>query len=121
MSVSINGSGNGTTIARGTSAAEFTSDDKSVAGNENWFSDAAQRLYATKPGTALHYLTDFDERCCQRYAAGSVKPPAYFLRALLRSEHGWQWLSAAMDGSTAEWWRDLQRAQRIAEKLKDEF
>ena len=76
----------------------------------DWFSDATKQLLPTKPGTCLHFLTGFEERTCQRYAAGSVRPPAYFLRALLRSPQGWTWLSATMDGSNVEWWRDQQAA-----------
>jgi hypothetical protein len=74
---------------------------------------AACTLLPTKPGTALHYITGFDERSCQRYAAGTVKPPAYFLRTLLRTDQGKQWLAAVMDGCDQQWWRDHQRAERI--------
>src|SRR6202034_3960466 len=97
-----------------TTAAEKSSSEKSdtsVGSDENWFSQACRALLEHKPGTALHYVTGFDERSCQRYAAGSVKPPAYFFRALLRSEQGWTWLAAAMDGSSASWWLDIQRAR----------
>lgn len=93
---------------------------KSVANDENWFFGACRQLYDGKPGTALHFSTGFDERSCQRYAAGTVKPPAYFLRALLRSEQGWTWLNATMDGSKAQWWRDLNGARKLAEQFKIE-
>lgn len=98
---------------------EKTTGDKSVADDENWFSDAVLLLYPEKPGTALHYIAEkqFDERSCQRYAAGTVKPPAYFLRALLRSPHGWQFLAATMDGSDVEWWRDVERARAIKDAI----
>lgn len=89
---------------------EFT-DGKSAV---DWFSQSARRLYPHKPGTVLHLTAELgDERLCQRYASGEVKPPAYFLRALLRSEHGWQWLSAVMDGSDAPWWLSLKRSAEI--------
>ena len=90
----------------------------SVAENEDWFSDACRGLYNGKAGTALHFETGFDERSCQRYAAGQVKPPAYFLRALLRSEQGQTWLNAIMDGSDAQWWRELQGALKLLETFK---
>jgi hypothetical protein len=84
---------------------------KSVANDCDWFSRACRWLYPLKAGTALYLTTGLgDERACQRYAAGTVKPPAFFLRALLRSDHGSQWLEAVMAGSNAIWWRDYQEA-----------
>jgi hypothetical protein len=99
----------------GISAVDESTDGKSAVGDEHWFSRAARILLPAKAGTALHYETGFDERLCQRYAAGHVKPPAYFFRALLRTEGGWQWLCAAMEGSDAEWFRQVKRGRRIAE------
>lgn len=90
----------------------------SAADDADWFSRAARALYPNKPGTALYWLTGLgDERLCQRYASGDVRPAAYFLRALMRGEHGEQWFSAIMDGCDAEWWRDVQRARRVAAAL----
>jgi hypothetical protein len=102
----------------GISAAGLPSDGKSAADDGDWFAKAAQALLPHKAGTALHYATGFDERACQRYAAGSIKPPAYFLRALLRSDGGWQWLAALMDGADPQWWRDIQRARLDSELLR---
>jgi hypothetical protein len=69
-------------------------------------------------GLALHYIAgteDFEERTCYRYASGARKPPAYFLRALLRSDQGSIFLAALMEGSTAPWWRDhLEAAGKAA-------
>lgn len=109
-----NAAGKSAVKTRGPSELEAT-DGKSAVGDENWFSEAAQHLYAgNKPGMALWLTTGLgDERACQRYAAGHVKPAAYFLRALLRSPQGWTWLCAAMDGSDAEWWRDVRYAYEI--------
>lgn len=91
-----------------------------VAESEDWFSDACRTLYDGKAGTALHFATGFDERSCQRYAAGTVKPPAYFLRSLLRGQQGWTWLNAAMEGSDAQWWRELRGARKLLEQYKIE-
>ena len=99
------------------SDADENADGKSDGEECGWFADAARGLLPHKAGTALHFATGFDERLCQKYAAGKVKPSAYFLRALLRSDGGWQWLSALMDGSDAQWWRDLQRARRVIAQL----
>lgn len=93
--------------ADGKSDAEIAIDDKS---DGDWFSDACKHLLPAKAGTALHFATGFDERSCQRYAAGHTAPPAYFLRALLRSPQGWTWLCAIMDGSDEEWWREVRYA-----------
>jgi hypothetical protein len=102
-------------IADGNNAAREILDGKSAADDDGqWFSRAARRLHPTKPGSILHYTTALgDERLCQRYASGEVKPPAYFLRALLRSEHGRQWLYAIMDGCQSEWWIEFQRHARM--------
>ncbi len=104
-----------TTIENGTIAVREIPDGKSAVDDEGqWFSRSARRMHPTKPGSILHYTTGLgDERLCQRYASGEVKPPAYFLRALLRSEHGRQWLYAAMEGCTEQWWVDLQRAIKV--------
>jgi hypothetical protein len=106
----------------GRNAAEEIDDGKSAVDDENWFAEAAQELYGrNKPGTALFYATELgDERGCQRYAAGSVKPPAYFLRRLLRSPHGWQWLCAAMAGMRrAMVERSVRLAVAYEEKRKE--
>lgn len=85
-----------------------------------WFARLVGGLFTRKAGTALHCISGFDERACQRYAAGHVKPPAYFLRALLRSAQGFQFLAAIMDGSDAAWWADLQRAKRVMDAIDRE-
>lgn len=100
---------------------------KSDADDQNWFSDASWKLYPTKPGTSLYLITQRSdteqfgtERLCQKYAAGDVRPSAYFLRRLLRSDHGEPWLAAAMDGCTASWWRDLENARALCLRFKIE-
>ena len=90
-------------------------DDISVA--DGWFARICKALFTSKAGTACHYDSGVDERSCQRYAAGTVQPSGWFIRALLRSKNGGTWLAAIMDGSDAPWWRQLQRAQRIAAQV----
>jgi hypothetical protein len=99
----------------GTSAVDKTTGVKSDASERGWFSDAAQELLPDKAGTALHYITGYDERLCQKYAAGHVRPSAHFLRVLLRSDHGATWLAAVMDGCTAPWWLERERARHVGE------
>ena len=100
-------------IPSGTSAVERTTDGKSAVDQSDWFGQLARTLLPDKPGTALHCITGYDERLCQRYAAGHVKPSAYFLRALLRSEQGEPFLHAVMDGCGAAWWIDYQKHRRM--------
>lgn len=92
------------------------SSDNSVADDEDWFASYAQAFYNGKAGPALVFASKSDqrdERNCQRYASGAVKPPSFFLRSLLRDPHGKQWLAAVMDGCTEQWWIDMQRAARV--------
>ncbi len=93
--------------------------DISVVDDENWFKSAVKSLLPDKPGTALDCITEFrfGERNCQRYAAGTVTASMHFLRALLRSKQGRTFLGATMDGCDVEWWRDMQRAERIADAV----
>lgn len=93
-------------------ADQMVSDD-----GDQWFAAICAGLLPNDAGLQLHIQTGFEERTCYRYAAGDRKPPGYFIRALLRTDAGWQWLAALMAGSDAEWWRDLQRSQRIAEAI----
>lgn len=94
-------------------ASEHASDTRKYAGvksdvpDAGWFVEMVLALHPHKPGTVLHYLTGYNERLCQKYAAGSVKPSAYFLRNLLRSDEGWPHLVQIMDDCKAEWWREL--------------
>lgn len=116
------------TIPHGKSVSQLP--DKSVGSDvgdksdADWFSQMCQSLCANSEGEKawipLYFLTGVDERTCQRYAAGHVKPPSYFLRTLLRSEQGWQFLVFLMDDSKAEWWADVVRARRIAEAVDRE-
>ena len=89
-----------------------------VKSDAGWFAEMARDLHPEKPGTILHLTSGFDERLCQKYAEGSVKPKAYFLRQLLRSKNGWTYLAYIMDGSTAPWWIEIQRARRIADATR---
>lgn len=107
------------------SAVVIVTDVKSdIDDDGDWFARAARGLYPTKPGTALFYATQLgnerfgDERLCQKYAAGTVRPQAYFLRRLLRSKHGKQWLNAVMAGCTEDWWLAHQDDRRDAEALR---
>lgn len=92
---------------------------KSAADDGDWFAQSARHLHPHKPGTVLFLTTGLgDERLCQRYAAGDVRPPAYFLRSLLRSDSGEQWLNAVMDGCTQAWWVKLKTDSDYGRKIR---
>ena len=95
---------------RGNYDVEKSSDGKSAVDGDEWFKKISESLLGgpgDKPGTQLHYITGIDERLCQRYAAGHVRPPGYFIRTLLRGDTGWTWLNALMDGAQPRWWVEL--------------
>ena len=87
--------------------------DRSDSDDSEWFADMARGLLSKDAGFALHVITGFEERTCYRYAAGDTKPPAYFLRAILRSDQGEPFLLALMDGCEARWWVDYKRHHRM--------
>lgn len=93
------------------STAESGSDDC------DWFGELARGLLGKDAGLHLHCITGYPERTCYYYASGARKPPAYFLRALLRSEQGASFLAALMSDCDAKWWREHQRASAAADKL----
>ncbi len=98
--------------------SEKTSTAHSGIDEQNgWFSGPCHALLGSDPGLALSFLARIPERTAYRYAQGERFPPGFVIRTLLRSDGGWQWLSALMEGSNATWWRDLQRARRIAEAI----
>lgn len=93
------------------------SSDQSGSESCGWFPKAASVLLGSDPGLALHLLTGCAERTGYRYASGERDPSAHVIASLLRSEHGWQWLSALMDGAQPAWWSDLRRARRVVAQL----
>lgn len=107
-------------------AQSINSDGKSgavlespVKSDADWFSQGVKGVLPRKAGLCLHLATGLgDERLCQKYAAGHVKPPAYFLRALLRGEDGWTWLCICMDGCKAKWWLEVKQAVAIKRAIE---
>lgn len=88
-----------------------------------WFSQAARQLLGSDPGFALSLLVGVPDRTCYRYVSGERAPTAFIVAQLIRSEHGWQWLSALMEGSEPTWWIDIQRARfdsTLLRKLVDD-
>lgn len=97
--------------------------EASVRTDSEWFAEIAEGLLGKDAGFQLHLLTDFEERTCYRYAAGDTKPPAYFLRALLRGKQGKQWYAALMDGCEEDWWiesqLEIERARQIVSRATE--
>lgn len=100
------------------SHAIAVSDQATDQTDSNWFAPVCKALLPKDAGFALHVVTGVEERSCYRYAAGDRKPSGDFIRALLRSEQGATWLAAIMDGSTAEWWRELQTARDLCSRYR---
>lgn len=84
----------------------------------DWFGELARGLLGKDAGLHLHCITGFPERTCYYYASGERKPPAYFLRSLLRSNQGAPFLAALMQGCDAAWWVEHQRAKSAADKVR---
>lgn len=107
------------TKANGNLAVREFTDGKFAVEDRGWFAEMAQALLPEKPGTALWSITGYDERLCQRYAAGHTKPSAFFLRVLLRSDQGEPFFRALMDGCTAAWWIEFQKHERMGRAADD--
>lgn len=105
--------------AASNSAREKTSTGTSASEEDNWFKDIAISLLG-KPGLELHLISGTDESLCYKYANGKVKPPGYFIRTLLRSRQGRQFLCALMDGCKEDWWLELQDAIELCARFKIE-
>ena len=97
-------------LAQTVSPSEAT--DQTDSEGDKWFCELARRLLPKDAGFVLHLETGFEERTCYRYVSGERKPPGYFIRELLRSPSGWQWLCGLMEGSDAEWFEEIKRAKR---------
>ncbi len=91
--------------------------NSAVDDEESWFSNICRRAVGPKAGTFLHFLTGFDERMCQRYAAGHVKVPGYLVREIIRSPEGENFLNFVMRGANPPWWREYQRRRRITQQV----
>ena len=119
MSTSVSVATHGATSRDGTNTAHEIIDGTNAVDDANWFAVAARELYPIKAGTALYLTTGLgDERLCQRYAAGHTRAPAYFLRALLRGDHGEQWLNATMAPCNSQWWLDLGAAREFLSQYR---
>ena len=111
-----------TIIVEGASTITSASDSEFGVGcdSEDWFGSIARGLLGKDAGFHLHLATGFPEGSCYKYVTTQEnrrQPPGYLIRQTLRTDGGYSWLAAYMDGSTAPWWLELQRATRIAEAI----
>lgn len=83
--------------------------------SSQWFVAAVRTIIGKDAGLHLHHITGYPERSCYRYASGERHPPSDFLRILFRSDHGLPFFLAFMHGSEARWWKDHQRALKLAD------
>jgi hypothetical protein len=97
--------------------------------------DCARGIFLVKTALQLAEITGYPLRTVESWLTGAVKIPSDAFVALLHSEHGRDFLSAVMAGSTWRWWLqlkaffgaiDLAVAQRIHRRkmkalLDDDF
>jgi hypothetical protein len=78
-------------------------------------SSTSPRAYTSKT-RACRYIS----RPAPTSAVATAMPPVhsrvpgYVIYLALRSNHGWQWISAVMDGCAADWWKQLQLDRKQA-------
>ena len=78
-----------------------------------------RKVWQFKASAALHDYTGRSERTCRAWSAGDNDASATALAQLLRSDEGGSVLDYIMQDRAPSWWRELQRARRIAEALRD--
>src|SRR5258708_5036235 len=123
MPASLRSSESGTTSGHGKLAARAgeaaAPEPTHVKSDVLWFAEMAHEVHPDKPGTNLHLNTGVDERLCQKYSSKTknVRPSSSFLRALLRTERGWDYLECLMRGSDAPWWIELQQLFELARRF----
>jgi hypothetical protein len=75
--------------------------------------DAVKAVARTKPAMWLAHLCDLSPAQAYRVATGEQNFSGPVVCHLLRSEHGYQFLQAIMDGSDAAWWRDVSQEREL--------
>lgn len=96
--------------------ADQSGADSAQTGSE-FFASVCKTIFGKDAGLALSLATGVPERSCYRYASGEREVPVMVLRAILHSRQGEPFLAALMDGCTAEWWIEYQRAANVGRKV----
>lgn len=86
--------------------------------DDDWFYAVAVGVFGlTETGLQLHYATGWPRTSCYAFVARAPeqrrKPSPQFLRILFRSDHGKPFHDAFMEGCTARWWTEDQRAVEV--------
>lgn len=87
-------------------------------GTDDWFVLCAWAVFGrTDTGMQLHLATGWPRTSCYAFVAKDPeqrrKPNSDFLRILFRSNHGKPFRDAFMEGCTADWWSEEQRAADV--------
>lgn len=78
----------------------------------------ARSCFPVKTAAHLSEITGYSERAVKYWLAGETKIPSDALAALIRSEHGLQFLSVLMSGASPTWWTWLQRLGLVSRVLR---
>jgi hypothetical protein len=79
-----------------------------------WFAIMSRALWGANAAKELQFITTRSERTCRAWASGDSEPPASVLVALLFSGHADAVLKYILADASSEWWREHERALRIA-------
>jgi hypothetical protein len=84
-----------------------------------WFAVMCRELWGVNAPKELGFvLTDrWSERTYRGWSSGDNEPPASALAALIASEHGFRIVAWIVRDTFAGWWRNMQRALRIAAQI----
>jgi len=97
-------------------ATARTDENPAQTGSE-FFAGVCKTIFGKDAGLALHYATGVPERSCYRYASGERDVPILVFRSLLHSEQGEPFFRALMEGCTAKWWLEFERAQHVGAQV----
>lgn len=75
----------------------------------------ARALWPSKTDMALSHRTGTSDRMCRYWLSEKYKLSADDLAALLRSDEGFEYLTAIIGDSKPVWWRAFKRSVRRAE------
>lgn len=95
----------------------FGTDRNAVRLNEA-VCDVARRLWPAKTAANLASRADVEMRTAEMWLEGRNGISGNALTGLLRSDAGFDFMLALMDGSQTRWWREFRRGVQISELEK---
>lgn len=78
----------------------------------------SRALWGTNAAKEIQFITQRSERTCRAWASGDSEPPASVFVALLFSDHADAVLKYIFGDAASEWWREHERALRIARQVE---